>query len=269
MISIERIIVWSLFDSGNGSYAKVASDFSQLENYSIGVDRENKNNHFINYNLADYSCLFGEDDLFTTLDKLPKPDVILASPPCESWSVASAMRGGNACWKQETGDALFEPQQPLSRFTIRNFDDYKDYQFKPIKSQLTRINGELTIINTIRIIKRYEPAVYVIENPAYGRIWEYIDEILGHKIEYDNLTYYNNYNDYIVRKPTKLGSNIDFNLKKEVIPNEIDFRDTGWNYNERSNIPQELVRDILNKSIKYVMFKKSKKTPHRVSEVIR
>lgn len=39
--------------------------------------------------------------LWETLDGLDRPDVILASPPCESWSVASAMKGGNACWKQE------------------------------------------------------------------------------------------------------------------------------------------------------------------------
>lgn len=36
--------------------------------------------------------------LWEQLDKLDRPDVILASPPCESWSVASAMKGGNACW---------------------------------------------------------------------------------------------------------------------------------------------------------------------------
>ena len=34
--------------------------------------------------------------LWDVLDKLEPPDVILASPPCESWSVASAMKGGNA-----------------------------------------------------------------------------------------------------------------------------------------------------------------------------
>jgi len=241
-----QVNVWSLFDSGNGSYTRELKKHSDIENYAIGIDREDKNNHFINLNLADYSFLFGEDLLFKELDKLPNPDVILASPPCESWSVASAMRGGNACWKQEKGDSLFEPQMPLSRFTIREFEDYEEYQFKPYKSLSTRINGELTILNTIRIIKRYKPTVHVIENPAHGRVWEYIYKVLGFNIEHENITYYNNYDDYPIKKPTKFASNIKINLKKKDIPNKIDFNKTGWSYNERSNIPPSLVEELVS-----------------------
>src|SRR5690625_1149337 len=155
------MIVWALFDSGNGSYTKVANEHfkDDMDIYPIGIDIENKNDHFIKLNLADYSYLFGDNKLYDTLDGLPKPDLIIASPPCESWSVASAMRGGNACWKQERGDSLFEPQVPLSRFTIRGKKDYKGYQFKYDRSFLNRVNGELTIYNTIRIIERYEPGI--------------------------------------------------------------------------------------------------------------
>lgn len=244
------MIVWSLFDSGNGSYAKVAGQFDIIKNYSIGIDKENKNDHFINLNLADYSSLFGVDEMFNVLDELPKPDVILASPPCESWSVASAMKDGNACWKQEKGDSLFEPQYPLSRFTIRKNNDYEGYQFKPMKSLLTRINGELTILNTIRIIERYKPKVYVIENPAHGRVWDYIKDVLGFEITHENLTYYNNYNNYVIKKPTKFGSNIDLKLKKKNLPNLVKFEDTGWSYNERSNIPEDLVKSIFDRIIR-------------------
>lgn len=239
-------IVWSLFDSGNGSYTKELSKHKEFENYAIGIDRENKNSHFINLDLADYKRLFGDNALFDTLDKLPKPDVILASPPCESWSVASAMDRGNACWKQETGDSLFSPQEPLSRFTVRDYSDYEGYQFKPDKSFLTRVNGELTVFNTIKIIERYAPKVFVIENPAHGRIWEYIEKVLGFEIEYDNLTYYNNY-DYPVKKPTRFKSNINLKLNSNnEIKNEVDFNKTGWSYNERSNIPQKLLNEMLN-----------------------
>lgn len=98
------MIVWALFDSGNGSYTKGIKELNEkrlcnIEVYPIGIDIEKRNNHFINLNLADYSRLFGDNTLFGTLDKLPKPDLIIASPPCESWSNASAMTGGNACWK--------------------------------------------------------------------------------------------------------------------------------------------------------------------------
>ena len=88
------MIVWALFDSGNGCYTQAAKEFPGIEIYPIGIDIEGKNDHFINLNLADYSRMFGDNTLFDTLDKLPKPDLIIASPPCESWSVASAMWGG-------------------------------------------------------------------------------------------------------------------------------------------------------------------------------
>lgn len=237
------MIVWALFDSGNGCYAQAAKKFKDIELYSIGLDIENKHDHFISLNLADYSRLFGNTTLFDTLDKLPKPDVILASPPCESWSVASAMRDGNASWKQEKGDGLFMPQTPLSRFTVRDYEDYNGYQFKPEKSLINRINGELCTFNTIQIIKRYQPEIYVIENPASSRMWEYIDRVMGFHIPFENLTYYNNY-DYPISKPTKFKSNIQLNLKKRMIRNEMKFNEFSRDYNERSNIPLKLVEDI-------------------------
>ena len=77
------MIVWALFDSGNGCYTQGAELFNQsnqsVEIYPIGIDIESKNNHFINLNLADYSRMFGDNKLFDELDKLPKPDLIIAS----------------------------------------------------------------------------------------------------------------------------------------------------------------------------------------------
>jgi len=243
------LIVWALFDSGNGSYTKVVEKYfkGDVKIYPIGIDIENKNDHFINLNLADFGYLFGDNSTYDKLDRLPRPQLIIASPPCESWSVASAMAGGNACWKQEVGGDLFVPQVPLSRFTVRSYKDYKGYQFIPEKSLINRINGELTIFNTIQIIKKYKPKYYIIENPAYGRIWDYIKEILGFVIPYENLTYYNNYG-FPISKPTKFGSNIDLKLKKDKKPNKINFNEVRG-YNERSNIPELLVKDIFKKVI--------------------
>ena len=237
-----KMIIWSLFDSGNGSYFNTLKDMDNIENFSIGLDIENKNDHFINVDLSDYSFLFGKDELINKLSELPKPDLIIASPPCESWSVASAMTNGNACWKQEKADSLFAPQTPLSRYTVREYKDYKTSQFKPDRSLVKRINGELTIFNTIKIIKHFKPKYYVIENPAHGRIWEYIEKILGFEIPYDNLTYYNNYG-YPISKATKFGSNIHLNLKAIKRPNEIKFSEL-VGYNSRSNIPPKLVKHI-------------------------
>lgn len=242
-----RMIVWGLFDSGNGSYFKAAQKMGGIELYSVGLDIENKNDHFINLNLADYSYYFTKkNNINEELDKLPKPDLIIASPPCESWSVASAMKDGNACWKQEKGDSLFEPQTPLSKFTIRDYADYEGYQYIPERQLITRINGELTAFHTVQIIKRYKPKVHIIENPASSRIWDYIEKVLGFDLKYDNLTYYNNY-DYPIQKPTRFGSNIDLGLKKDRFLSAGKLKTMRWSYNDRSNIPEKLVIDIFNK----------------------
>lgn len=88
---------------------------------------------------------------------------------------------------------------------------------------------------------------WIIENPAYGRLWEYIEVVLGFKLPYENHTRYNNY-DYPISKPTRFSGNINLNLKNEKIPNELDFkREFSGSYNERSNIPQKLVIDIFTK----------------------
>lgn len=234
------MVIWGLFDSGNGSYKKVADEMG-LEIYSIGIDRENKNDHFINLDLASYSRMFGDNTLFETLDKLPKPDLIIASPPCESWSVASAMKDGNACWKQDTMENMFGTMKG-SRFTVRDYIDFENYQNIPERQILTRINGELTIFNTVEIIKRYKPKHWVIENPAYGRIWDYTRNILGFDIPYENLTHYNNYG-FEIKKPTKFASDVYFNLDTRSIKADTSMNDVSG-YNIRSNIPKGIIQKI-------------------------
>lgn len=244
----KNIIVWALFDSGNGCYTKAASSFQNMEIYPIGIDIERKNNHFISLNLADYGRLFGNKSLWDRLDELPIPDVILASPPCESFSVASAMWGGNACWKQEVSKG--------SRFVIRERADYepprvprKHFQYE--KSFFNRINGELCIYNTVEIIKRYKPKVYVIENPYSSRIWDYIDKVLGFEIPFENRTYYGNY-DYPVKKPTKFKSNIELELRFQDYYSGVRLTDVLKTYNARSNIPLSLIEEIYSKIILYL-----------------
>lgn len=246
--------VWALFDSGNGSYLKGVNSLNhsgeaKINIYPIGIDIENKNNHFINLNLADYGRLFGDTKLFDELDKLPKPDLIIASPPCESWSNASAMNEGNACWKQEDlSDSLFAPQREASMFTIRNKSDYEQayHNYRYDKQFMKRVNGELCAFNTIEIIKRYQPRFFIIENPASGRLWKYIEQVMGFKLPYLNMTRYNNY-DYPLQKPTKFASNLFLNLNNEIHPAAVEWGNFSKSYNERSNIPQKLVIEIFTK----------------------
>lgn len=162
------------------------------------------------------------------------------------------MSEGNACWKQEDlSDSLFAPQRETSMFTIRNNSDYDKafINYKYDRQFMKRVNGELTVFNTIEIIKRYEPMYFIIENPASGRLWKYIEDIIGFKLPYFNLTRYNNY-DYPLQKPTKFASNLNLGLKNDIIKQDVKWENFSKSYNERSNIPQKLVIEIFKKVYK-------------------
>lgn len=237
------MVIWALFDSGNGCYKQVGDTIDEIEIYSVGLDVENKNSHFLNQNLADYSRLFGSKDLWNSLDTLPKPDLIIASPPCESWSVASAMYEGNACWKREQLTDWEESRKEISPFTIRDIDDYDGYQYNPLTQVIKRVNGELCALNLTEIIRRYKPKYWVIENPELSKIWEYLPRVLGFELPFENKVRYSNYG-YEIDKPTRFSSNVWLNLDyARRVKTEKNFKDIRG-YNERSNIPLELVREI-------------------------
>lgn len=56
---------------------------------------------------------------------------------------------------------------------------------------------------------------------------------------------------YPLQKPTKFASNINLNLKNDIIKQEIEWKYFSKSYNERSNIPQKLLIDIFKTVIKY------------------
>jgi len=259
------MIVWALFDSGNSCYKQaVETYFSEyFEIYAIGMDKEdrkgNKKN-FISLNLADYSPLFGENFLFEKLDQLPKADIILASPPCESWSVASSLAGGNLCWQVESINTLFGTYITHNQFALRDFQSFNerysedgDALIKPHwwRTIYNRINGELCAYNLIRIIEQYKPSIWVIENPQSSRIWNYYKSI--HSFNgIKNLAHYHAYDDNFPKKPTIFFSNILLPLKtkKESANVVISTKRTKGrrvirNYNERSNIPLLLIKELL------------------------
>ena len=239
------MIVWSLFDSGDSSYRKtIEKYFPSMENYSIGIDKLNKNSNFINLDLADFKEIFGENKMFNQLDQLPKPDIILASPPCESWSVASAMQGGNKFYVWEHGN--FEPRNDMS-ICSKNDTPFKSYPWKVL---YTRVNGELSAYNTIRIIERYKPKYWVIENPYSSHLWSYLEKQHGWS-GILNKAHYSAYDDSFPKKATGFLSNRWLSLKttkeqaKITVGVNADGRKQVRDYNVRSRIPLLLVKDIL------------------------
>lgn len=98
----------------------------------------------------------------------------------------------------------------------------------------------------MRLLNDISQSFFIIENPASGRIWRYIEEVIGFELPFKNHTYYNNYG-YPIRKPTKFAGNIDLKLNAEEVKASKTWQEFSNSYNERSNIPQELVKEIFTK----------------------
>jgi site-specific DNA-cytosine methylase len=95
----EKMIVWALFDSETATVSKALPEHKV---YSFGVGGGTQH---INLDLSDFKTAKRE------LDNYPRPDVIFASPPCESWVRLSVgakrhftkAKGLNYHWHKKVG----------------------------------------------------------------------------------------------------------------------------------------------------------------------
>lgn len=224
-------IIWCLFDDANGSWNKFSREREKEHYISIGIN----NNDWDNYYKIDLSIQ--NDTLITELEKLPKPDIIVASPPCESWSIADNQR---RLWRKQVGRMIevFTYQDELENRKIFN-NGKRDYY----KQWKTTLNGISTILGTLKIIDYFKPKYWVIENPATSKIWEFINENV--KLEgFKNKAYYNAYNIEFTKKPTIFFSNLELKLKLDNIK-QIRKWEEASGYITRSSIPKELLKDII------------------------
>lgn len=232
------MVVWYLFGNDNGCVKQALKDYD-CEVYCIGIDQNG-----YGVNLADYSFMFGDDKLYNKLCDYPTPDIIFASPPCESWSVASGMKGGNSAyiWKEIDMLAI----RPFESYKER-FDNYDTY----IRTMYTRINGELCLLNTFRIIDMFKPTYYFIENPKSGRMSYFIEKYLDKDVYRNECTYFS-YDDDFTLKPTYIFSNIELNLKVDKPDGRgslLDRTNTGNRYLYRSRVPHGLIQDIYEQAV--------------------
>lgn len=220
------MVIWALFDDGNKSYSKAIGDKHQVISIGIGKAADIK-----------LDLRLSNPDLFKTLDKLPKPDMIIASPPCESWTLAdTAGHMRNGLWDIKNKDYYTALNaRVVGGNSKRNF----------WQKENGRILGEATTGATIAILERYKPAKWWVENPATSKIWEFIEKHLCWK-GVPNKVYYSTFNENFPLKPTiflcdrvLMGLNTTktkakFNLKQVT------------KYDTRSAIPSELIIHLLD-----------------------
>lgn len=235
-------IIWSLFDSETAITQELNCDDYIV--YSIGLPSNSAiTDNFISMDLSRKSCL-------KKLERLPRPDIIFASPPCETWITVNI---GNV------------------RFYKRNYNEHNLYWQKNFKAndyadhhRKLRLLGQRTAYYTFKIIEKFKPELWCIENGATSLLFKYLYHF--HRLNgFKNLTYYDNYNHIdFSQKPTYIFSNkklclnknknknknritinskLSEKLKKEIITS--GFLAIKKTYAERSAVPIELYKHIL------------------------
>lgn len=222
-------IIWSLFDSETAMTQELNSDKYKV--YSIGLPSDSSITHnFIKINLSKKSCI-------KKLEKLPKPNIIFASPPCETWV------------RVNIGNVIHYD---------RNHNEYNLYwqkNFKPnnyaVKHRELRLNGQRTAYWAAKIIKHFNPEFWCIENGASSLIFRYLYKY--HNLKgYRNRTEYSSYDISFPLKPTIIYSNYLMVLANKGIKTELTISRKGkrykslTNYCDRSRVPIELYKHLLD-----------------------
>ena len=199
---MNKLILWDLFGGGQNSIYNTVKEYNlPIDVYTFDITEPQHEKQF----KVDLSVL----DIIVKLKDYPKPDIIVASPLCQSFSCALAVKGGTVGWKKLDNKSI----------QLRTLNEIKECltlnkYMKNWKADVMRqraILGWNCIFNTLRIIGHYQPKYWYIENPKNSLMWNYI------KYNY-RLNAINNFADYsaygfLTQKPTNFLSNINLNLK--------------------------------------------------------
>ena len=226
--------ILALFDDGNGSVKKALPEHDVV---SVGIG-----NADIVMDLSDLKNI----KKLVDMHKENPFDLLMASPPCESWSFATAVPGGNAYRDKET-------------LQLRTFENWKTLNYPSISKLVKRnapevneaysrylrggVNGDLTALFVCELVKVLE-IPFVIENPQASMLFE--------RMKRNGLTFiknkacYSAYSDNFPLKRTGFASSVGMNLKNA---NKAAFRMKQVKSNRkilRSAIPADLIREIVS-----------------------
>lgn len=260
---MSKLVCWALFDSETGDYMSAVHKYfdEDIEIYGVGISHYGKNtDNYVNFDLSDFTELFGADGVgYKLLKLLPKPDIIVASPPCESWSHMTSINNGNVHWKRYASK-LF-PENKV--FQLQDTDVATGFvKGGSIKTFYTRINGELCHQNTWEIIKTVKPKVFMVENPD-NYSWEYIQKYIWGgipKMHLNKLVYSAYDPKHFLPKSEIFGSNVKLKLRNyKVEKNGNSIKSScdkngfiGKNYSTRSKIPELALKDFFEQAIIYI-----------------
>ena len=202
-----KTIVWDLFGGGQNSIFYALKKKRNLEIFTFDVVKPIRKKQII----LDLS----QNNIVSKLSKFPKPDIIVSSTLCQSFSCVLNMKGGGTCfWK------LDKKKNKLVFRTKKEFNKLKSGFTKNLDASTQLFIAKLgkkCIDNTISIIQHYKPKYWFIENPKNSLIWKYIE--LNRKDFYDPQTMFRNEASYgkygyLTTKSTYFLSNVKMFLRK-------------------------------------------------------
>ncbi len=202
-----KIVVWDLFGGGQNSVFHALKNKKNFEIYTFDVVKPIRKKQFI----LDLS----QDNIISKLSKFPKPNIIVSSTLCQSFSCVLNMKGGGTCfWKlnKKKNKLIFRKKEEFNNLKS-GFTKNLDASTQLFIAKL----GKKCINNTISLIQHYKPKYWFIENPKNSLIWKYIK--LNRKDFYDpkkmffNEASYGKYG-YLTTKSTYFLSNIKMTLLK-------------------------------------------------------
>ena len=226
--------ILALFDDGNGSVKKALPDHDVV---SVGIG-----NADIVMDLSDLKNI----KKLVDMHKKEPFDLLMASPPCESWSFATAVPDGNAYRDKET-------------LQLRTFENWKMLKYPSITKLVKRdapevneaysrylrggVNGDLTALFVCELVQLLQ-IPFVIENPQASMLFERMKRNGLNFIK--NKACYSAYSDKFPLKRTGFASNIEMSLKTA---NKATFRMKQVKNNRkilRSSIPEDLIKHIVS-----------------------
>ena len=202
---MNKLILWDLFGGGQNSIYHTVKEYNlSIEVYTFDIAEPQHDKQF--------KLDLSSNDVIEKLKDYPRPDIIVASPLCQSFSIATAIKGGGTVgWKKLKDKSI----------QIRTLDEIKYCLTlnKYMKSwnpevMLERAKlGKRCLENTLLIIEYFKPKYFYIENPKLSLMWNYTK--FNKDIEYFyNNTNYSSYG-FLNHKPTTFLSNIQLDLRQE------------------------------------------------------
>lgn len=264
---MKKWVIWDLFGGSQKSVAKALAMDVNVEIHTIDIFF-NKSHYFRETN--HYLDLTDLDKAIAYLHKLPKPDIIFASPMCRAFS--SILVYGERYWRsdlekfiRETIGIEYDPRtksyysRGLTAITKAKLTNNFFAHLNPEKVQKNAVEGLTLLENTLSIIDCFKPKYWYIENPEKSIMWDVIrtnhKTFINHwnNMVIMNKTYYSGWDETFSLKPTIFLSNIHLSLDvpkvqgHQVRPKGCRMVVSGGENGKRVMIPKQLIKTIFER----------------------